>query len=135
MKEQKVFVVKAKDVKPGLFLNEFPGVKESKIIWREKNIPTKTLVMGITEVPPAIKATMHRHHTEEIYYILEGEGCVEVEGETIGFKKGDTVFLLENVKHRPINTDANNPLKFVYACGVNLETYKDSWGETFPEES
>ncbi len=140
MRSQNALVVKAKDVEPGLFLNEFGaesgGIVESKILWQEKGIDVRTLIMGITEFPAGVRGVMHRHNIEEIYYILQGSGQVEVEGmeEPLKFEVGDTVFLKPNVKHRPSNLDPTTPLRFVYVCGIMNEAYRDNWGETFPDE-
>lgn len=140
MNYQNAVVVKKEEVESGLLINEIGkesvGVVESKIIWQEKGIDVHTLIMGIAEFPPGFHGVMHRHNNEEIYYILEGYGEVEVEGmaEPLPFYAGDTVFLKPNVKHRPSNLDPGVPLRLLYVAGIMNEAYRDEWGEDFPNE-
>lgn len=137
---QGALVIKAEDVNGGDFLNEFgdSGVVEAKILWPETGVPIKTFVMGVTTLEASVKSPMHRHNIEEAYYILEGEGYVQVEDgeggwEQLPFAPEDTVFIKENVKHRAVAGD-NARLRFVYVAGHILEPYRDEWGETFPDE-
>lgn len=46
-------------------------------------------------------AQAHYHgHTTEFYYVLEGEGYIELDGETVALAKGDMVMIQPGVKHR-----------------------------------
>jgi len=46
-------------------------------------------------------AQAHYHeHTTEFYYVLEGTGFIQLDGETIALSQGDMVMIQPGVKHR-----------------------------------
>lgn len=68
------------------------------------------VVLEPGEAPP-----MHRHpDTEQIFYITEGEGLLEIGGEKRQFtvKPGDIVRIPVNTDHR-IHCQGSKPLKYV----------------------
>ena len=102
-----------------------------KMVYAESSIPSDTLFLGKTVIKPGGAFPLHRHPVEEAYYILEGQGVAEVEGQQVAFEAGDAVFIPAKVKHRPINTSTTEPLVFVAAAGITLsscrETAIDTW--------
>lgn len=42
----------------------------------------------------------HHEHTEEIYYIVRGEGVMELDGEQHAVRPGTTVYIPPGLKHR-----------------------------------
>jgi len=46
-------------------------------------------------------AQAHYHnHTTEFYYVLEGTGFIQLDGETIALSQGDMVMIPPGVRHR-----------------------------------
>ncbi len=43
----------------------------------------------------------HKHHTE-IYYVLEGTGQIELDGERFSIKPGDSILIKPYCRHRAI---------------------------------
>jgi mannose-6-phosphate isomerase-like protein (cupin superfamily) len=40
------------------------------------------------------------HEDDEVYYVLEGRGALDVEGETVELEEGHAVFVPAHAKHR-----------------------------------
>ena len=40
------------------------------------------------------------HDQDELYFILEGSGVIEIEGEKLSFQKGSSIFVAAGQKHR-----------------------------------
>ncbi|MCK5832176.1 cupin domain-containing protein [bacterium] len=78
------------------------------------NIERQSLAEAI--VYPGDSTIIHIHKTsEEIYYILEGKGLMEINNEQQPVKKGDAIANLPGVPHRIKNT-SNTPLVFLCMC-------------------
>ncbi len=46
-------------------------------------------------------ADLHYHdHTEEVYYVIDGDGVIELDGELHALAPGTTVWIPPGVKHR-----------------------------------
>lgn len=60
-------------------------------------------------IPPGASDGLHRHHgVEEIYYVLNGDGQVQVGSETAPLHKGDAVPIRFNEAHSFINNSKND---------------------------
>lgn len=55
----------------------------------------------------------HRHKQAEIYYIIEGQGEVTIDGVKSTVSKGSTVFIPGNAEHGIVNT-GEEELKWFY---------------------
>ena len=54
-------------------------------------------------LPVAAATTRHRHpKSEEIYYILEGRGQMELDGQLFDVEPGDSVLIKPGCRHRAI---------------------------------
>jgi mannose-6-phosphate isomerase-like protein (cupin superfamily) len=71
---------------------------------------------------PAHSATTPHHHprTEEIYYILEGRGSMQVGDETHPVGPGDAIAIPPGARHQIRNTDSI-VLKFLCCCAPAYE--------------
>lgn len=95
-----------------------PSLKDrSPIIWKTLISQDKTdssrLVAGVAEIPEGTLLIRHSHAEEEVYYILEGEGHLELDDETIRVTRGTSVFIPGNVEHALTNTGIRT-LKLLY---------------------
>jgi mannose-6-phosphate isomerase-like protein (cupin superfamily) len=72
-------------------------------------------------VAPGATTTPHYHpRTEEIYYILEGEGQVRLGDETQAVGPGDAIAIPPGQVHSITNT-GSSPLKFLCCCAPGYE--------------
>ena len=61
------------------------------------------IIIGEFKKGESLKKHYHKHPTEEIYYVLEGEIEVYISGIKTTARKGDILFVEPEVIHWPIN--------------------------------
>lgn len=67
-------------------------------------------------VPPGVKTALHLHkQSEEIYYIVAGEGAMTLGEDTFNVSVGDTICIHPNTPHRIFNFTQTD-LKILCAC-------------------
>ncbi len=72
-------------------------------------------------LPVGAQTTPHFHPlTEEIYYILEGSGRMQIEGELRDVAVGDAIAIPSGAKHQITNT-GDVTLKFICCCAPAYE--------------
>jgi mannose-6-phosphate isomerase-like protein (cupin superfamily) len=78
-------------------------------------------------LPPGSVVGRHHHRiTEEIYYIVEGNGRMEVGDETADVGPGDAIFIPAGNRHSLANTgDAS--MRILLVCGP-AHSFEDHWG-------
>jgi len=47
-------------------------------------------------------AAHHHEHTTELYYILEGTGFIELDGERVPVRPGSAIYIPPGVRHRAV---------------------------------
>lgn len=89
-----------------------------------KTVNALTVRVGVAEFPPGVGDEVNYwHNCEEVLYIMEGSGWVEIEGERQRFKAGDAIFIPFRGKHRTVN-DGDVTLRFVFIVGIRLRPYE-----------
>ena len=80
------------------------------------NCTSNLVTMGIQVVAPnGCYVREHWHsRNEEILFCYEGRGTILVDGEPHAFVPGTTAYLGRWVKHKIVNDDAQQPLKFTW---------------------
>jgi mannose-6-phosphate isomerase-like protein (cupin superfamily) len=74
-------------------------------------------------LPPGAATQAHLHpQTEELYYILQGEALMAVEGERRAVGPGDAIAILPGQRHQIRNTGASD-LVFLCCC---VPAYEDA---------
>jgi len=72
-------------------------------------------------LPPGASTTPHYHlAAEEIYYILEGSGSMQVAGEARSIIPGDAIAIPPGATHQVTNT-GSTVLKFLCCCAPAYE--------------
>jgi mannose-6-phosphate isomerase-like protein (cupin superfamily) len=87
---------------------EIPGEQRRFMgIVHERDItPTKTLSAGIVILPPGIKQPKLSIHpdSEEIYFVIKGQGKFYLGDETYEIESGSVIFVAPGTRHRAANT-------------------------------
>ena len=97
--------------------SETPINPKSKVLFKllvsGDRTPSEGLTMGIGEIPAGASILLHHHEPEEVYYVLEGEGTVEIENSSTHIGPGSAIFIPRNAQHQTINT-GEVPLRLVF---------------------
>ncbi len=89
------------------------------LAYRNSCIRNQTLAEA--RLPAGASTTPHRHgRTEEIYYILEGLGRMQVGDELRDVGPGDAIAIPPGAEHQIANTGAG-VLKFLCCCAPGYE--------------
>jgi mannose-6-phosphate isomerase-like protein (cupin superfamily) len=93
--------------KDGSTIRELLGLPNSSA--RNQSLAEATL--------PAGGATQRHYHreTEEIYYVVEGSGDMEVDGERAHVSPGDAILIPPGAWHE-IRADGTSGLRFLCCC-------------------
>ena len=59
----------------------------------------ETLAAGILVLKPGEEDTQLPHESDEIYYVLEGDGYLKIKNKNYSIKKGKVFFVPKNVEH------------------------------------
>jgi len=78
---------------------------------------TPEFTAGVTDLPPDGWLGPHRHEPAEIYYVLDGEGTLNLDGEDHLVTAGTAAYIPSNSEHGIRNT-GDGPLRFFYAFAV-----------------
>jgi mannose-6-phosphate isomerase-like protein (cupin superfamily) len=82
----------------------------------ERNSCIANQSLAEARLPPGGQTTKHYHpQTEEIYYLLEGAGRMEIDGELRDVGPGDAIAIPPGARHRITNTGVG-VLKFLCCC-------------------
>ena len=88
-----------------------------KILISGERGPSAGLVNGIAEFPVGTRLPLHHHEPAETYYVVSGQGHMEIDGHDADIGPGSTVYIPSNAKHAVRCTGAE-PLVFIFtfAC-------------------
>lgn len=89
-----------------------------------KNSELKKVETAMCIFAPAEIAKLHYHKKmEEIYFIIDGEGEIELDGKWYPVKSEDSISIPPGVKHRMKNSSNDKSLKFL---SVNSPEWEES---------
>ncbi|MEQ8846486.1 cupin domain-containing protein [Botrimarina sp.] len=72
--------------------------------------PEQTASMHVVEITADSRTHYHRRLTE-MYYVLEGEGRIELDGDTFPLAPGVAVMIKPGCRHRAYPADRSRPLR------------------------
>ncbi len=130
---------KTVSIKPGEIQDGAPmqqrdgGVRDLKLVYPETGLDAKTLCMGLVELDPGKASPLHRHNCEEVYYVLEGEGVLELEGESYPLVAGGCSLQRPNEIHLVRNT-GDGVLRLIVVAGIMLVPLLPEWPTASPYE-
>jgi quercetin dioxygenase-like cupin family protein len=114
---------------------DLPG-RRFRWLVADGRIPSDQCSACVIRVAPGDRVRpAHSHpHSEEVIYILSGEGRVLVEGEVAAVRAGSTVLFPQGAVHMLHNTSGEE-MKVVcfFAPATTLDNYKIHEGVDFPD--
>ncbi len=91
----------------------------SYLLVSEKTCNSKNLSITFVEMEPGGVQRIHSHEPEQMYYILEGQGLMVVDGEQKLVSPGDTIFFESFAEHGLKNT-GDTILKYLSAASPSF---------------
>ena len=86
---------------------QFPGHfggALSKALVRPENLGSRLVDYRISTYQPMAYVERHAHKVQEqIYHVLEGEGCMEIDGKKTIVRKHDVIFIPPGISHSIAN--------------------------------
>ncbi len=62
-------------------------------------INKENLAAGILQLEPGEKDTQEPHESDEIYYIIKGDGFLNIGGKDYSISEGMSYYVAKNLKH------------------------------------
>ncbi len=94
---------------------------EIRELLAHRNSCIRNQTLAEARLPPGGRATPHHHvQTEEIYYVLAGQGSMRIGMETEPVGPGDAVAIPPGAVHQITNT-GRDELKFLCCCAPGYE--------------
>jgi quercetin dioxygenase-like cupin family protein len=87
---------------------------------------------------PGAQHARHTHDTEELVYVLSGEGEMELDGREFAVRAGDAIRLPKGMLHATRNTHSFNDLVFIAAFSdqiIDAQAWIDVTVDRSPESS
>lgn len=106
---------------------KFPTGRHTRVlVGADSLLQAENFTMGYVQVEPQGSVPKHEHHQEEVYYIVEGSGTIELGEEISTITAGTAVYIPPNTPHELVNTGAEKMvMMFVYSpAGI-----VDHWDE------
>jgi mannose-6-phosphate isomerase-like protein (cupin superfamily) len=75
------------------------GLEHSKEDYYVDFLNTKSFEAGIIRLRKDQEDTQSTHPVDEIYYVIEGEGFIRIDGKNHDIRQGTSIFIEANVKH------------------------------------
>lgn len=109
--------------------DEDPRSLRAHVVNREKTVlrdtyflvdpekgPSRRLKMGYTVIYPTGTTTGHTHDEEEVYFVISGEGVMQVGEDKFDIKPGDALYVPPGEYHTTFQK-GNIPLTVVWVTG------------------
>jgi len=106
--------------------NVFPAGRQTRVLVGE-NAPIKAenFCMGQVTIFPGGQVPTHSHEQEEVYFVIDGTGEIEIEGETQPIAGGEAVYVPSGKTHNLRNPgSADMTFMFVYAPAGVVDHWK-----------
>jgi quercetin dioxygenase-like cupin family protein len=115
---QRPTTVRESDVQLERWSEDVRGHVGFRTLFGDGETPTSSLTVGVTEMRQGDWLGLHRHSPAEVYYVLDGEGVVTVDGDERTVVAGTAVFIPGDAEHGIRNT-GRGLLRFLYAFAVS----------------
>jgi mannose-6-phosphate isomerase-like protein (cupin superfamily) len=130
---QKVVITPAERLDGSAMQQSGGAVRDLKLIYPETGFDAMTLCLGIVEIEPGHHTPLHRHRCEEVYYVVNGSGQLESDGQRHALGPGCAVLNRAGTRHRVFNT-GSSVLRLVVVAGIMLVPLLPQWPTASPYE-
>lgn len=95
------------------------GRLEWRTLLSADRTPTAGLTVGVVDLPTsAERVARHRHNPAEVYYVLGGEGFVDIDGTVSAVSTGTAIYIPGGVWHCAWS-DTRGGLRILYTFPVD----------------
>jgi len=110
--------IRSRDNVSAIVEHEQVTVHELMPRWSAEELTRGTYIEFIDdfEISAGAKAEAHHHNTHEWYFVLEGEGVVQIEQEARAVKPGDLIYIPPNAPHTIWPTGGGSIRAFCFAA-------------------
>lgn len=105
----------------------FPTGRHTRVlIGADSPIQADNFTMGYVKIDPQGSVPKHDHYQEEVYYIVAGNGTINLDGEISEASEGTAIYIPSNTSHELINTSDNEMIMmFVYSPAGTVEHWDE----------
>ena len=104
--------IDAQDCAPARWDDPARGTLTWRMLISAELAPTSGLVCGVAEMQPGESLALHRHAEPEVYFGIEGEGDVLIDGVAYRLAPGGALYIPSMAEHGvPL---ATRPLRWFY---------------------
>jgi quercetin dioxygenase-like cupin family protein len=101
--------IRYEDIAPMIF----PSSRATRVYAGPRGLPAKQFALGYVVVEPGGTVPLHHHEQEEIYFVLEGQGEIDVEGVKLSLDPLSAVYIPSNQRHEFRNI-GKSEMKFLF---------------------
>ena len=91
---------------------------ESAVRWKlliaGERTASRGLVTGIAQLAPGAQLLLHHHEAEETYYIVSGQGEMQIDDDTAAVGPGCAIYIPANARHA-LRCTGSEPLFFAFS--------------------
>ena len=111
---------------------EFPAGRRTRVmVGPGAKLEAANFVMGHVTIFPGGSVPIHSHEQEEVYFIVAGEGCIQVAGESRKVRSGDCIYIRPQLEHVLTNT---GPIDMVMMFCYSPKTVAAHWAQEMKGE-
>ncbi|HZU06048.1 MAG TPA: cupin domain-containing protein [Chloroflexota bacterium] len=103
-----------------LELSPVRGIRQGMLVGTDGGCPTVLLDTRILEIPPGGRSSTHRHVSDALIFVLEGQGYSYIGGRELRWERWDALHIPTWTWHYHVNTDPSRPARFVVFTNAPL---------------
>ena len=107
--------------------NVFPAGRHTRVLVGDNApITAEGFCMGQVTIFPGGQVPAHHHEQEEVYYVLDGQGEIEIDGEVQPIRQGEAVYVEPGRMHNLRNPGKQDmTFIFVYSPAGVVDHWKE----------
>ena len=79
-------------------------------------IDKKTLAAGVLLLKPSEEDTQEPHDSDEIYYVIKGNGFLQIKKKSYSVKEGSIYFVAKNIPHHFYGNTKDLLVLYFFGC-------------------